>query len=71
MDTISPEVREALHQAFREDNRRSAQIEQAYSPGHLQREELRQFSKAAVSGHGNRKQRRQMQAELKKMMRKR
>ncbi|WP_292539263.1 hypothetical protein [Mesorhizobium sp.] len=32
--------------------------------------EIDQFSKAATSGQGNRKQRRQMQAELKKMMRK-
>lgn len=37
----------------------------------LQREEMEQFSKAATSGQGNRKQRRQMQAELKRMMRKR
>lgn len=33
--------------------------------------EIDQFSKAATSGQGNRKQRRRMQAELKKMMRKR
>lgn len=59
MDTISPAQREAMKAAVRDET------------NHLQREEMRQFSKAATSGQGNRKQRRQMQAELKKMMRKR
>jgi hypothetical protein len=58
MDTISLEQREALT----EGARRSAR---------LQEQEIDQFSKAATNGQGNRKQRRQMQAELKKMMRKR
>ncbi|WP_189401972.1 MULTISPECIES: hypothetical protein [unclassified Mesorhizobium] len=41
------------------------------SIGRLQEQEIEQFSKAATSGQGNRKQRRAMQADLKKMMRKR
>lgn len=52
----SPSEKMALEQA-----RRSA----------LMKDEMRQFSVAATNGQGNRKQRRQMQAELKKMMRKR
>ncbi|RWM90041.1 MAG: hypothetical protein EOR84_22800 [Mesorhizobium sp.] len=69
MDTISPAQREAMRLAFRNENRRS--FDQVSSPGRLERQEIEQFSKAATSGQGNRAQRRRMQAELKKMMRKR
>ncbi|TPJ51637.1 MULTISPECIES: hypothetical protein [unclassified Mesorhizobium] len=71
MDTISVEQREAMRQAFREENRRSFELEQVHLAGRLERQEIQQFSKAATSGQGNRAQRRRMQAELKKMMRKR
>ncbi|RWN95481.1 MAG: hypothetical protein EOS05_11855 [Mesorhizobium sp.] len=71
MDTISVEQREAMHRAFREENRRSFELEQAHSAGRLERQEVEQFSKAATNGQGNRAARRRMQAELKKMMRKR
>ncbi|WP_181181015.1 hypothetical protein [Mesorhizobium sp. B2-4-5] len=55
----TPEQR-AKYEALRDYNRRSFELE-----------EMRQFSKAATNGQGTRKERRRMQAELKKMMRKR
>ncbi|RWP44261.1 MAG: hypothetical protein EOR04_04905 [Mesorhizobium sp.] len=60
MDDMTQAQREAMALAFRNENRRSFDLE---------KQEIEEFSKAATRGQGNRKERRRQQAELKKMWR--
>ncbi|RWD47453.1 hypothetical protein [Mesorhizobium sp.] len=60
MESLSPQQLEAMRLAFRNENRRSFDLE---------KQEIDQFAKAATRGQGNRKERRRQQAELKKMWR--